>query len=205
MLDINIEDAPIRNVVGERKHPRNVDVCVDIMDCGHWLDRRYWKKNVKQKPCWKCLRELPKDWDEKQYKKLRGKMCYYRAGTVPIEDVLPYVFSSGGSLTHKRSYCNHRVKMTSGRLKIFKKSIRCVKCGIEGKYFAVEKHRKDKGYHLNLYALDKDGHEILMTKDHIIPVSKGGKNHILNYQTMCCICNEEKADKLEGEENESNN
>lgn len=33
-----------------------------------------------------------------------------------------------------------------------------------------------------------------LTIDHIFPVSKGGKNHVDNYQTMCQKCNQEKAD-----------
>jgi len=33
------------------------------------------------------------------------------------------------------------------------------------------------------------GHEVLMTKDHIIPKSKGGKNTLKKYQTMCTHCN----------------
>ena len=34
-----------------------------------------------------------------------------------------------------------------------------------------------------------------MTKDHILPKSRGGKNHISNMQTMCCRCNSKKGDK----------
>lgn len=79
----------------------------------------------------------------------------------------------------------------------FTKGCSCVKCGIEGKYFAKEKHRNASRYHLNLYAVDNNGREILMTKDHIIPRSKGGKNHVDNYQTMCKICNEEKGNNME--------
>lgn len=67
----------------------------------------------------------------------------------------------------------------------FTKGCRCVKCGIEGKYFVKEKHLKDISFHLNLYAIDENEKEILMTKDHIIPKSKGGANDISNYQTMC--------------------
>ena len=38
---------------------------------------------------------------------------------------------------------------------------------------------------------------ILFTKDHILPRSKGGKNWLQNYQTMCYNCNQEKADRKE--------
>jgi 5-methylcytosine-specific restriction endonuclease McrA len=37
----------------------------------------------------------------------------------------------------------------------------------------------------------------MMTKDHIMPKSKGGKNHFDNYEPMCSDCNTEKADKHE--------
>ena len=79
----------------------------------------------------------------------------------------------------------------------FTKGCRCVKCGIEGKYFVKEKHLKDISFHLNLYAIDENEKEILMTKDHIIPKSKGGANDISNYQTMCKKCNEAKGNRLE--------
>lgn len=79
----------------------------------------------------------------------------------------------------------------------FTKGCKCVVCGIEGKYFAKERHLQDKTYHLNLYAVDDNGDEILMTKDHIIPRSKGGIDDISNYQTMCKLCNEAKGNKLE--------
>ena len=36
-----------------------------------------------------------------------------------------------------------------------------------------------------------------MTKDHILPRSKGGIDDISNYQTMCKPCNEVKGNKLE--------
>ena len=80
----------------------------------------------------------------------------------------------------------------------FTKGCKCVVCGIEGKFFAKEKFTDQSTYHLNLYAVDDNGDEILMTKDHIIPRSKGGIDDISNYQTMCKICNESKGNKLIG-------
>jgi len=40
--------------------------------------------------------------------------------------------------------------------------------------------------------VDAQGREVLMTHDHIVPRSKGGKNHISNVQTMCAPCNSKK-------------
>lgn len=104
-----------------------------------------------------------------------------------------------------------KIYALSDRYKVFfTKGYKCCDCGIEGKYFALERgvnQSNEDRYHLNLYAIDKNGKEVLMTKDHIIPKSLGGKNRLDNYQTMCCICNEQKGNgvvhnlynKLKGE------
>jgi 5-methylcytosine-specific restriction endonuclease McrA len=91
-----------------------------------------------------------------------------------------------------------RIKGNSHRYQtFFTKGVKCVCCGIEGKHFAKEKYKKCNTYHLNLYALDDNGNEVLMTKDHIIPKSKGGIDDISNYQTMCEPCNMAKGNKME--------
>lgn len=82
-----------------------------------------------------------------------------------------------------------------GRLRNFAENgIRCASCGIEGEFFASERY-PGQNPHLNLYAM-RDGDEVLMTRDHIIPKSKGGANHIDNYQPMCAPCNQRKDDTL---------
>jgi 5-methylcytosine-specific restriction endonuclease McrA len=95
------------------------------------------------------------------------------------------------------------MRMDSHRYWVFKlKGTECVECHIQGKYFAKEKSsEKDNSYHFNLYAINNEGKEVLMTKDHIMPKSKGGKDHIDNYQPMCIVCNMAKADKLPDEYN----
>lgn len=73
----------------------------------------------------------------------------------------------------------------------------CVSCGLKGQYFWLEKNndQKTKTWHFNLYGVDENGCEVQMTKDHIVPKSCGGENHIDNYQPMCCRCNLAKGNK----------
>jgi hypothetical protein len=95
-----------------------------------------------------------------------------------------------------------KVHLTSDRYKCFvEKGFKCVNCGLEGTFFALETTIDDQKInraHFNLYAI-KDGKEILMAKDHVIPKSKNGKDHIDNYQTMCSPCNRIKADNVKNE------
>lgn len=96
--------------------------------------------------------------------------------------------------------------VTGLRLATFKKKgLTCVKCGVKGAYFALERSavrtlsgeisavRGSLPYHLNLYALGAGGEEILMTHDHTIPKVAGGVNNLSNTQTMCSPCNSEKS------------
>jgi len=126
---------------------------------------------------------------------------YVRKGIYPnIQEFLSHV-----EMHHTKedllNWDGDDIKLGSDRYKTFKfKGIKC-KCGIEGKYFAKERTRtklppKIISFHMNLYGIRKDGTEVMMTKDHIIPKSKGGKNIIENYEPMCSDCNTEKSNKL---------
>ncbi len=97
----------------------------------------------------------------------------------------------------KRIYWETRnYNINTRRAKVFhKKGLICVNCGVEGMFFALEKD-KGGGIHLDLYGLI-DEEEVLITIDHIVPKSKGGVNKIINFQTMCKLCNEQKADSDE--------
>jgi len=130
--------------------------------------------------------------------KSKKKLQAVRAGIVGLE-VLPMLKDCIGKKNEYVEMLGVNVKITSQRYALFQKSITCVKCGIEGQYFAVENGniRDTNNYHLNLYALDADGKEVLMTKDHILASFRGGKNHSSNYQTMCQPCNHQKGVKDE--------
>jgi len=93
---------------------------------------------------------------------------------------------------HTVNILGEEINPISDRYKLFfTKGTTCVACGVEGTIWVLEKHRDTPTdrFHLNLYGLDKDGNEVLITKDHIIPKKHGGGNHLSNYQTMCYTCN----------------
>lgn len=108
----------------------------------------------------------------------------------PLERVLPFT-------TEDHSYIRnywadgkiYRVKMHSLRYDTFLKSNVCTCCGLRGRYMALQHRHDTDPVHFNLYGISKNGHPILMTKDHILPRSRGGGDHIDNMQTMCHDCN----------------
>lgn len=75
----------------------------------------------------------------------------------------------------------------------YQKGVKCVCCGKEGAYFQLCGEENSNRRHFNLYT--EEG--ILMTKDHIIPKSKGGQNRVSNLQPMCVDCNKAKASQCD--------
>ena len=115
-----------------------------------------------------------------------------------VEDVLPYRETKKGAT---REYAVNEkvysVKMASQRYHVFAESLACACCGLVGSKMILDINHYDFNRngrpHFNLYAVWDDC-LVLMTKDHIDPRSKGGKNELSNYQTMCCLCNSAKSD-----------
>ena len=120
------------------------------------------------------------------------------------EEVLPFAINPWdvaiGRRRRKRDKENRRdyevdekvwnVNMASDRYWVFGENLTCVGCGRTGDIMVLERDcRHTCSPHFNLYSVDSDGKWVLMTKDHIKPVSKGGRDRNDNYQTMCSICN----------------
>lgn len=124
-------------------------------------------------------------------------MPYDKLIKLPIDYVLRQVKAKDRKQKKvgKITIGNHLVNCHSVRLQTFKQGTVCVSCGLQGEYFWLERNGNPQ-YHLNLYGRNKHGHEVLMTKDHIIPKSKGGSNGLHNMQTMCIKCNNKKADTM---------
>lgn len=134
---------------------------------------------------------------------------YEKKESYPAEDILKLVpdrkIFSDGKIKPRKYILNingDMIKMASDRYYTFLKSLKCAYCSIEGKFMRKERILNHKGkptterFHFNLYAINSDGDEVLMTKDHIIPKSKGGHNSIRNYQTCCVNCNSDKSSNL---------
>lgn len=101
------------------------------------------------------------------------------------------------------------VKVSSLRMELFRQNPKCVACHRVGHLWILEAHRRFETPHLNLYHVQEEEETgdwknlaknglVLMTKDHIIPRSKGGPTTLENLQTMCAICNSKKGDTFSG-------
>lgn len=130
---------------------------------------------------------------------------YIRVGPkYRVDEILPMLnpeFGPGGWSAKRVPLDGELVNIRSARLSTFRRSTVCACCGIAGAFFVKERHRKvgkkqEPFYHLNLYALDARGKEVMMTSDHIIPKGNGGQGLENNRQTMCARCNHAKGSRL---------
>lgn len=97
----------------------------------------------------------------------------------------------------KEIFDGMKIKMNSLRLHTFKeKGCTCVECGRVGTHFRLQTSSLQNNFHFGLWSDD----EVQMTKDHIIPKSKGGLDSLNNMQTMCEICNSKKGNSYTPED-----
>jgi 5-methylcytosine-specific restriction endonuclease McrA len=119
---------------------------------------------------------------------------YIRFLIVTPAEVLDFLPEDGWS--QQQMYFGKIINMESTRYQVFKRNRKCVFCGVEGVFMALEQDqgssKRAQSPHFNLYTIDNR----LMTQDHIIPLSKGGKDNLNNLQTACLKCNNKKGNKL---------
>lgn len=123
---------------------------------------------------------------------------HYTTMCVPIKLIHYLLRQLEPSTSSKINICGFECKVRSQRIVLFAtKGIECVSCGVKGEYYTIDVDTdyvtKKVTTHLNLRTYSGE----LMTKDHIVPKSKGGPNRLHNYQTMCATCNHRKGDKHE--------
>jgi len=119
---------------------------------------------------------------------------------LPFSEWVRLMESSG--LQKELTLAGHKAHTSSQRYTLFRSTHpghgpSCVKCGCVGVVMRLEKlehpdpRTPPNRAHFNLYTADG----VLLTKDHILARSKGGKNELENYQTMCAPCNLKKGAK----------
>lgn len=141
-------------------------------------------------------------------------MNYERAEIYPINTILPLLSEPIYQQNYKERWCENKkqrnlielngdfISVNSVRLYTYKiHGVKCKFCGLEGTFFAKERQKSKTGnphgkWHLNLYAIDENNYEIMITSDHIIPKSKGGSEQIENRQPLCMKCNLKKGNKM---------
>jgi len=129
------------------------------------------------------------EYDEQ--KESKPQHYYKRFATIPVEEVLPLLEKN-----KLYTFGEHRVRIGTPRLLTYKKGIVCKNCGVGGKYFAIESPLGKYVPHLNLYGIDSQGNEVMLTSDHIIPKSRGGKKGVSNRQCLCIKCNSNKGSSI---------
>lgn len=145
-------------------------------------------------------------------KKSAGLNCQYlmksleRLKIVPIKETISAIRLFRNNLyglnaidtikeMRKRTLFNcEMIRLGSTRLQTFAiYGTHCITCHKEATHFAIERHKENEAYHLNLYGFQDNGEELLFTHDHIIARSLGGADNTNNTQTMCTVCNSNKS------------
>jgi len=124
--------------------------------------------------------------------KMRDKKKLIHLASFELDEVLPFATIEESKKEYFVNNQSYQVRMNSDRYFVFLNSKSCVSCGLEGSKMILDKNSTDTSPHFNMYA-EENGRLILMTKDHILAKSKGGKDEITNYATCCIICNNLKA------------
>lgn len=113
-----------------------------------------------------------------------------RLTTVPVDGVVEALRRGDTFFIVNRK---KRVPIGNARMKTYINGTKCVHCGMEAHYFAVEMATNSTRYLLHPYHRTEKGSEIPITSDHIVAKYNGGSNDPKNRQPMCKPCNNLKS------------
>lgn len=118
---------------------------------------------------------------------------FERKGTYDINSVMRWMESTPSQKFDGTEVLFEEIKY----LVLKEKGFKCCSCPTVGTYFALERtagygKSKYNNWHFNLYGKNEYEHEVMMTRDHVTPSSRGGKDELENMQTMCESCNMKK-------------
>ncbi len=140
--------------------------------------------DVNQLPDFSCHLELTRK---------KEKKTLVHLGQVPFSDVFDHLSGEEAKRPYTVGDKTYYVRMNSDRYHVFKDSQTCIACGLTGTHLLLDLNPTDSSPHFNLYG-EEEGRLVLMTKDHLVPKSRGGSDDLSNLKTCCAICNNLKAD-----------
>lgn len=119
-----------------------------------------------------------------------------------VLDYVPYDFK-GLNIPYvpkERMYGKFVVNLYTTKMRLYKhRGITCKGCGLRASFFSLY-IRKGQEHtpiaYLRLIGI-QDEKYVSFTKDHIIPLSRGGENNYNNLQVMCKTCNKKKGSFIE--------
>ncbi len=95
----------------------------------------------------------------------------------------------------------YRVRLTDTSKVTIMDEMQCKRCNTYATHFTICDYEPDndianRKYNIVFFHVHPNHGVIVHTKDHIIPKSQGGMDSFSNYQNMCYICNQDKADSF---------
>ncbi len=112
----------------------------------------------------------------------------HRLRKLKLAEVLKHIGKSNWKVwANSKLHC---VPMKNQRMLLLGRSQVCACCGLKATHFWLE-YSGCKPPHLNMYGR-RGQQEVMLTCDHIVPRSKGGKTTKNNVQLLCSCCNSAK-------------
>lgn len=91
-------------------------------------------------------------------------------------------------------YNGIEIKLTRTSKVVMKDKCRCVSCGVKATHVIICKESGSPVYSPRFFGYSNELESwVMFTKDHILPASEDGRNGFNNLQSMCYVCNQEKA------------
>lgn len=126
---------------------------------------------------------------------LTKKKGYIRCLRLEIEDVIVLVGKQPQVFQTEIGPVEVRVNTRPLRFMLKQHpTLGCKCCGLKSSHFWIERSGRF-GWHFNLYGTNYNGHERMLTLDHIVPKSLGGTVDDSNLQILCDRCNRAKGSR----------
>lgn len=127
----------------------------------------------------------------KNYRLNPKGVIYNYVTEIPAKKIIEKIKSGATNHSVIMNQITYNTRIAGVQYQAFARNQKCVCCGLLGDRFVLQTQSKINDLdqlHFNLYGIENDEY-VLMTIDHRIPVSIGGKNNLSNIETMCNNCN----------------